>query len=138
MQRSPASRLVVLESLKEMVLQMRCLHANSNLISSVNGGSLCDPRMFTSTGRFGPFENVQDFHLYLRNGIQAHSNHNADIGKLITLHSEGWDAPTFTHGDLSSLNILVRGDDIVGIVDWETAGWYPSYWEYTTACQVNP
>lgn len=44
----------------------------------------------------------------------------------------------FTHGDLSRLNILARGDDIVGIIDWETAGWYPSYWEYTTACQVNP
>jgi hypothetical protein len=26
----------------------------------------------------------------------------------------------------------------VGIIDWETAGWYSSYWEYTTACQVNP
>jgi hypothetical protein len=36
------------------------------------------------------------------------------------------------------LNILVRGDVIVGIVDWETAGWYPSYWEYTTASQVSP
>lgn len=35
----------------------------------------------------------------------------------------------FTHGDLSSLNILARVDDIVGIIDWETAGWYPSYWE---------
>jgi hypothetical protein len=28
--------------------------------------------------------------------------------------------------------------DIVGIIDWETAGWYPSYWEYTSAHQVNP
>ncbi|KAH7065434.1 hypothetical protein B0J12DRAFT_706933 [Macrophomina phaseolina] len=28
--------------------------------------------------------------------------------------------------------------EIVGIVDWETAGWFPSYWEYTTASQVNP
>lgn len=27
---------------------------------------------------------------------------------------------------------------IVGFVDWETAGWYPSYWEYTSAHQVNP
>lgn len=44
----------------------------------------------------------------------------------------------FTHGDLSSLNILVRDDTIVGIMDWETAGWFPSCWEYTTACQVNP
>jgi hypothetical protein len=25
-----------------------------------------------------------------------------------------------------------------GIVDWETAGWYPSYWEYSTTLNVNP
>jgi hypothetical protein len=44
----------------------------------------------------------------------------------------------FTHGDLSSLNILARGDNIVGIIDWETAGFLPEYLEYTSACQVNP
>ncbi|KAI5455828.1 hypothetical protein BGZ63DRAFT_340010, partial [Mariannaea sp. PMI_226] len=43
-----------------------------------------------------------------------------------------------THGDLSSLNILVRGDEVVGVVEWETAGWFPSYWEYTCAENVNP
>ena len=43
-----------------------------------------------------------------------------------------------THGDLSSTNVLVHGDDVVGIVDWETAGWWPSYWEYTTASTVAP
>lgn len=137
-QRSPASKLTVLENLKELVLQMRSLHTNNSLISSVNGGSLYDPRMPSSSGRFGPFKSVQEFHSYLRNGIQAHSNHDADITNLITLHVQDWKAPTFTHGDLSSLNILVRGNDVVGIIDWETAGWYPSYWEYTTACQVNP
>ena len=137
-QRSPASKLLVLECLKKLVSQMRCLHTDSNCIRSVTGGSLYDPRMPTTAGRFGPFENVQQFHCYLRNGIQAHSNHDADITKLIILHSREWDAPTFTHGDLSSLNIPVRGDDVVGIIDWETAGWYPSYWEFTTACQVNP
>lgn len=137
-QRPADSKLAVLENLKEMVLQMRHLQTSSSLISSVNGGSLYDPRMPCITGRFGPFQNVQEFHCYLRNGIQAHSNHDADIKTLITLHSQDWNAPTFTHGDLSSQNILVRGDNIVGIIDWETAGWYPPYWEYTTACQVNP
>lgn len=48
-----------------------------------------------------------------------------------------WSQPVFTHGDLSSLNILVHGEEVVGIIDWETSGWYPSYWEYTTACQTN-
>jgi thiamine kinase-like enzyme len=40
----------------------------------------------------------------------------------------------FTHGDLTLGNIMVAGDpgskDIVGIIDWEQAGWYPEYWEY--------
>ncbi|KAJ5719781.1 kinase-like protein [Penicillium malachiteum] len=60
-----------------------------------------------------------------------------DTRELIKQQSTFWPL-RLTHGDLSSLNILVRGDYIVGIIDWETAGWYPSYWEYTSAHQVNP
>lgn len=44
-----------------------------------------------------------------------------------------WPPPVFTHGDLNPSNILVRGNRVAGIVDWEFAGWYPYYWEYTTA-----
>jgi len=42
----------------------------------------------------------------------------------------------FTHSDLSSFITLARDDKIVGIIDWETAGWYPAYWEFTTAHNV--
>ncbi|KAF2187218.1 hypothetical protein K469DRAFT_686390 [Zopfia rhizophila CBS 207.26] len=41
-----------------------------------------------------------------------------------------------THGDLCPLNILVESEDapnITGIVDWETGGGYPEYWEYVNA-----
>lgn len=136
--RSDASRVKILNSLKDVVLEMRELqtHVNIDVICSVNGGSLYDPRLPTISRRFGPFDSVQGFHDYLRNGLNTHSDEG--VAKLISMHSQGWDAPTFTHGDLSSLNILVRGDVIVGIIDWETAGWYPSYWEYTTACRTNP
>ncbi|PQE13417.1 Aminoglycoside phosphotransferase protein [Rutstroemia sp. NJR-2017a BVV2] len=34
--------------------------------------------------------------------------------------------------------MLVREDNAVGIIDWETAGWLPYYWEYTTAWHDNP
>ena len=44
----------------------------------------------------------------------------------------------FTHGGPSPLNILVRGEHIVGIIDWEMAGWLPDYWEYTSAINVHP
>ena len=50
--------------------------------------------------------------------------------------------PTFTHSDVQRKNILVReiasqspsqGRDYeVAIIDWEEAGWYPSYWEYAS------
>ncbi|KAI0894345.1 kinase-like protein [Annulohypoxylon nitens] len=36
----------------------------------------------------------------------------------------------FTHGDLTPRNIIVQGTRIAGIIDWETAGWFPDYWEY--------
>jgi aminoglycoside phosphotransferase (APT) family kinase protein len=41
-----------------------------------------------------------------------------------------------THGDLSPLNILVESEDVptsTGIVDWETGGAYPEYWEFVNA-----
>lgn len=54
--------------------------------------------------------------------------------------------PTFTHADVQRKNIIVRkvpneGGEVVRgegtyevfIVDWEDAGWYPSYWEYCSA-----
>lgn len=56
----------------------------------------------------------------------------------------------FTHGDLQPKNILVQrinstaGDTAlfkIKIIDWETAGWYPEYWEScnaTISARFNP
>jgi aminoglycoside phosphotransferase (APT) family kinase protein len=54
--------------------------------------------------------------------------------------------PTFTHSDFHRENVIISqspADDgsarqfhVRGIVDWELAGWYPSYWEYA-ACFVS-
>ncbi|KAL3427485.1 hypothetical protein PVAG01_00994 [Phlyctema vagabunda] len=51
--------------------------------------------------------------------------------------------PVFTHSDLQRKNILVEeveGESAqdekqfhVSLVDWESAGWYPVYWEYFAA-----
>ncbi|KAL4072152.1 hypothetical protein J3A83DRAFT_2983816 [Scleroderma citrinum] len=35
-----------------------------------------------------------------------------------------------THRDLLPHNILVEGSTITGIIDWETAGYCPEFWEY--------
>jgi hypothetical protein len=69
--------------------------------------------------------------------MEFDSRLGSEIRDLIKQQSKPWPL-VFTRGDLSRLNILARGDDIVGIINWKTASWYPSYWEYTSACQVNP
>lgn len=45
---------------------------------------------------------------------------------------------TFTHGDFKAHNILVSSDGhLSGFLDWESAGWYPEYWEFTTAMRFG-
>jgi thiamine kinase-like enzyme len=47
----------------------------------------------------------------------------------------------FTHSDLQPKNVLVKEvkgglyekEFHVSLVDWESAGWYPVYWEYFAA-----
>lgn len=43
-------------------------------------------------------------------------------------------ASKFTYGDLAPHNIMCKRDGtITCILDWETSGWFPEYWEYTKA-----
>lgn len=38
--------------------------------------------------------------------------------------------PVFTHADFFRGNIMLRRDGSIVIIDWEYAGWYPSFWEF--------
>ncbi|KAF2028945.1 kinase-like protein [Setomelanomma holmii] len=40
---------------------------------------------------------------------------------------------TFTHGDLSAVNIMVKDGKVTGILDWENSGYFPVWWEFTCA-----
>lgn len=55
----------------------------------------------------------------------------------------------FTHGDLQPKNIMVerlgnydgRPHFQITLLDWESAGWYPEFWEFynaTIACRFKP
>jgi hypothetical protein len=93
-------------------------------VANVDGGSLFDPRISVPTWRFGPFTSIQMFHEFLHDGLRPSPNLPPEVNDLIAQHDGPWPSLTFTHGALSSLNILVKGDQVVGIVDWETAGWF--------------
>lgn len=142
-QRSAESKAKIFDQLRLMVQEMRNLQPPQDSgVSNVCGGPIFDPRL-PNEAHWGPFRSIRDFHRELRNGIELNNIKDvntipAKLEELIQFHEQPWDKPVFTHGDLSSLNILVDGDTIVGIVDWETAGWLPPYWEYTCAWDANP
>ncbi|KAL1891911.1 hypothetical protein Cpir12675_004770 [Ceratocystis pirilliformis] len=54
------------------------------------------------------------------------------------LHLPHCEKEVLTHGDLAPRNILVDPDTalITAILDWESAGWYPDYWEWAKI--LNP
>lgn len=112
-------------------------------VCAADGGKLHDHRIWNAAGEkgLGPFSNEAEFDLFLRNGVTNTESitdleKKAEIQKLVEMHTEFEGRKTntvFTHGDISPSNILVKAGRVVGIVDWEMAGWYPDYWEYTTA-----
>ncbi|OAR05358.1 hypothetical protein LLEC1_05976 [Akanthomyces lecanii] len=140
-QRTPESQRRILGSLRGMIQQMRQIPAPAGCgVSNVDGGPIYDGRL-PGPNFWGPFQTIHDFHRELRAGVDEPEYAGTaipELGPLIAFHNQPWPHPVFSHGDLSSLNILARGDEIVGIVDWETAAWMPPYWEYTSAWNVNP
>lgn len=135
------SRERIFAQLKKMVNEMRALPAPCPSVANMLGGPLYDPRFPGASLTIGPFQTVHDFHLFLRNGMlePPPDGRHPEIHDMMQLQDQPWPMPVFTHGDLSSFNILVQGDHVVGIIDWETAGWYPTYWEYSMAWwQAHP
>ncbi|GJN85735.1 hypothetical protein PLIIFM63780_009306 [Purpureocillium lilacinum] len=88
------------------------------------GGPIRDHRIRDATP-FGPFADEDGFNALLRNpDDSSRKGHEA----------------VFTHADLNFRNILIDeasnedgtiGWHVTGVVDWETAGFYPEHWEYT-------
>lgn len=140
-QRSEESKQKILDQLRTMIHELRSIEPKSDVgVSNVDGGSIYDQRL-PKKSLWGPFKTIQDFHRELRDGVEVKGLTDEippDLDRLVSYHNQHWPKSVFTHGDLSSSNVLVQGDEIVDIIDWETAGWYPLYWEYVTAWNVNP
>lgn len=127
-ERSEESQSRLLAQLRSMVDEIRAIQPQHGMsVASVDGGSLYDMRLpglgvvypVRTPWRFGPFEDVKAFHLWLRQGLdQIEDSNFSELNSLIAMHKNtDWGLPVFTHGDLSSLNVLVSGETITGIVD---------------------
>ena len=95
-------------------------------ISNSTGGPCVHARIdeahATAFESHGPFPDEAAFHDYLVTHRPPAPDEVQRTGHTIR----------FSHGDLALRNVLVDGRGrLVGLVDWENAGWYPEYWELT-------
>ncbi|EFW23049.1 conserved hypothetical protein [Coccidioides posadasii str. Silveira] len=44
---------------------------------------------------------------------------------------------TFTHGGSKHNTLVDHNRHLSGFLDWESAGWHPEYWEFTTAMRFG-
>ena len=149
---SASEKQDVENQLRHFLQQLRQL-GDPGYLGSVGRGRLADgvfwqPPAEVKQAVSGPFADEAELNdgIMLRLAESEPESHLTLLRALIseTLHGH---KTVFTHGDLQPKNILVQRILVAAndpfkiqimVIDWETAGWYPSYWEYTTACQVNP
>ncbi|KAI1907384.1 hypothetical protein LOZ12_005161 [Ophidiomyces ophidiicola] len=96
-------------------------------ICNSKGGGILDWRIPDSQREELRFKTEADFNKYLTDPFWDDIRRQAAIS-----HNIQHDI-VFTHGDLNMRNILAENGRVSGIIDWENAGWYPEYWEYTKA-----
>lgn len=124
-----ATKQAVVKEVAGYVEQMRQLvPPKAGMVGSISLGAGYDHRF--GEYRFGPFDKMEDFHVYARRDDPLDAwNHEKNV---VQVHSKSDAyAAKFTHGDLVPSNIIVKNGRIAAIIDWETAGWFPEYWEYT-------
>ncbi|PYI27471.1 hypothetical protein BP00DRAFT_439157 [Aspergillus indologenus CBS 114.80] len=102
-------------------------HTTEFRICNSQGGGILDWRLSDSQREELRFRSEADFNKYLTDPFGEEIRKRA--AKSHAIHHEIY----FTHGDLNPRNILAENGRITGIVDWENAGWFPEYWEYTKA-----
>lgn len=127
--------------LKECVMSMREWKSPySGRICSAIGTSLRSARV--PNHAMGPFTSESEFHDFLLSPASGHGfDTTSEYIQALAQANEIRKHPhriSFTHGDFKAHNILV-GDDghLSGFLDWESAGWLPDYWEFTTAMRFG-
>ena len=135
----------VATQLRNVFREMRKLPSPGGYCSVDNGG-LTDGLFWTSDPSkpfAGPFGSEAELNQamvlkYTEDGLSKYkaSYYNRAFASVYRNNE-----PTFSHTDFQRKNVVVRDrtaqlDDTnpeLVIIDWEFAGWYPSYWEYARA-----
>lgn len=125
---SYAERNRCAEDLAGVVHQLRSVpNDTGRYLASTTGGPITDHRA-TST-QCGPYDTEDRFNRHLSQGIGSVLEQNIASMRAVC----GSHRSVFTHSDFFMTNILIDRGRLSGVVDWECAGYFPEYWEFTKA-----
>ncbi|KAF9021839.1 kinase-like protein [Hymenopellis radicata] len=135
-----SKRDAILAQMRNIVRQLRAIGPpprSPPLICSVLGGPVMDYRLCAEPS--GPYRDEEEMNAQVRLGMSAE-----DIAQLRGIPARFVDdikkaharrhPIVFTHNDIALRNIMVDGDRVTGLIDWECAGWFPAHWEYVKTC----
>ncbi|PGH21488.1 hypothetical protein AJ80_03156 [Polytolypa hystricis UAMH7299] len=118
---------------RDYVEQIRSIpNPYPHLICSPLGGECRDCRIDHDNVGNGPYDKIEDLNKHLMS-ISSPIPEDTDRALVAEVHSRSY-CVFFAHADLKPGNVLVHSGRLSGFVDWEFAGWYPEYWEYSKAC----
>lgn len=103
-------------------------------IGSVDG-SVCNDQLFSNRKHpYGPYKDEAAFRAGIAQSLRAcEANAFTEVVVAMINAMPKSERAVLTHGDLGPRNILIKDGNVVAILDWEMAGFYPEYWEYAKA-----
>jgi len=121
----------VFKSLRAALHELRALTPPaSGRVGALDGGPLVSWKL-DEREVIPSAPDVDSFHRYLLSQVRYASR----MPRIEAMAERTWFKADhrlcFTHADLHFANIIVKDDKLAGIIDWECAGWYPEYWEWT-------
>ncbi|KAL5336018.1 hypothetical protein BJX70DRAFT_373895 [Aspergillus crustosus] len=126
---SYAERNQFSDDLRNCVDQLRKLeNTTPYLICDSLGGPIVDHRIPSGTG--GPWKTEADFNEHLTSHVTASFSKVVELKDLPVREHKNF---YFSHSDFHPSNLLVHRGRLSGIVDWESGGFRPEYWEFTKA-----
>ncbi|KAH7241259.1 kinase-like domain-containing protein [Fusarium tricinctum] len=128
-----AARESIISQLREYMAELRTF--KGDLIGCIDGTACNDQYFDEDPEGYGPYNTEKEFNQGI---VRAMKESRGDSGFCewvctVWLNVMRDHDIILTHGDFDPRNIIVQGDKVAAILDWELSGYYPSYWEYGKA-----
>ncbi|KAL5513675.1 hypothetical protein ACEPAH_4074 [Sanghuangporus vaninii] len=127
------TRLRVLVTLRFYIRELRSLSSRAGAPpfpgppSDDGTPQRCTGRLFTEDGHSGPFHSYREMSKWYQKQL-LFMQRQWKVG-LDSVQFDDSAPLVFTHMDLHPRNIILGDDGQLWIVDWNDAGWYPSWFE---------